>query len=135
MRHRQPRSCVIRLLAALALLSPLLTTAGDWPDYLHDVQRTAASPDETVLSPSNAGQLVKLWSFKTGGAIAASPTVVGGTVYMGSWDGDEYALDAATGALKWKTFLGTTTANSACFPNQLGVSSSPAVQNGVVYVG
>ena len=135
MRHRQPSSPLIRLLAALALLfSPLLTTAGDWPTYLHDIQRAAASPDETILSPSNAGQLVKRWSFKTGGAIAASATVVSGTVYVGSWDGYEYALDAATGALKWKTFLGLTT--SSCFSaNGFGISSAATVQDGVVYVG
>ena len=53
-------------------------------------------------------QLSKLWTFKTGGIIAASAAVVEGTVYVGSWDGYEYALDQMTGTLKWKTFLGIT---------------------------
>jgi polyvinyl alcohol dehydrogenase (cytochrome) len=73
------------------------------------------------------------WAFKTGGPIAASPTVVGGTVYVGSWDGYEYALNATTGALIWKTFLGQTTA--PCYPQLAGVTSSADVENGVVYVG
>jgi outer membrane protein assembly factor BamB len=106
----------------------------DWPTYLADGQRSGASPGDTMLSPANAGQLAKLWSFKTGGVIAASATVVSGTVYVGSWDGYEYALDALSGALKWKTFLGITSA-PGCSPASAGVSSAATVSGGVVYVG
>jgi outer membrane protein assembly factor BamB len=114
---------------------PTLPSAGkDWPMYLHDPQRTAAS-DEAILSPANAGGLTKRWSFKTNAAIAASPVISGGTVYIGSWDGYEYALDAATGALKWKTYLGKTVSDARCDPLILGVTSSAVVQDGVVYVG
>jgi outer membrane protein assembly factor BamB len=60
--------------------------------------------------------------------------VVAGVAYVGSWDGYEYALNASTGALIWKTYLGITTAPN-CSPPQLGVSSVAAVVNGVVYVG
>ena len=123
------------LAAAVMLVTPLLTTAGDWPTYLHDTSRSASSPDETTLSTSNAGQLVEHWSYATGGMIAAPPTVVGGTVYVGSWDGYEYALNATTGALEWRTFLGTTGAYPNCNPPSAGVTSGAAVQNGVVYVG
>jgi len=125
----------MRLLVALALLLlPLLTTAGDWPSYLHDSQHTAASGDETTLSPSNAGHLAEHWAFKTGGIIASSPTIVNGVVYVGSWDGYEYALNATTGALEWRTYLGITSAPN-CNPTSAGVTSVAAVQNGVVYVG
>jgi len=125
----------LRLLIALALmLMPLLTTAGDWPSYLHDGQSTAASGDETMLSPSNAGHLAEHWAFKTGGKIASSPTVVNGVVYVGSWDGYEYALNATTGALAWRTYLGITSAPN-CNPTSAGVTSVAAVQHGVVYVG
>jgi len=125
----------MRLLVALALLLlPLLTTAGDWPSYLHDSQHTAASGDETTLSPSNAGHLAEHWAFKTGGIIASSPTIVNGVVYVGSWDGYEYALNATTGALAWRTYLGITSAPN-CNPTSAGVTSVAAVQNGVVYVG
>ncbi|HAG98508.1 MAG TPA: hypothetical protein DCL75_06540 [Ktedonobacter sp.] len=117
-----------------ALRKPVLPSAGsDWPMYLHDPQRTSAS-DETILSSSNVGQLTKRWSFKTGNAIAASATIVAGTVYVGSWDGYEYALDEMTGALKWKTYLGRTVAGN-CYPQVIGITSSASVQNGVVYVG
>ncbi len=42
------------------------------------------------------------WTFPTGDAVTATPTVVNGTVYVGSWDGWFYALDLETGALRWK---------------------------------
>jgi len=32
----------------------------------------------------------------------ATPVVVGGTLYFTAWDGYVYALDAGSGALKWK---------------------------------
>jgi len=109
-------------------------SASDWPTYLHDAQRTAASGD-TTLSTANVARLTKRWSYATGGIIAAGATVVNGVAYIGSWDGYEYALDAASGALKWKTFLGITRASSNCFPSTIGVSSVATVQDGVVYVG
>src|SRR5579884_2003606 len=68
-------------------------TTEDWPTYLHDISRSGASGD-TNLNTGNVSQLVKLWSFKTGDIVAAPPAVVGGVVYVGSWDGYEYALDA-----------------------------------------
>ncbi|MGI8562023.1 MAG: PQQ-binding-like beta-propeller repeat protein [Candidatus Dormibacter sp.] len=106
----------------------------DWPTYLHDPQRTGASA-ETTLGPGNVAQLGRSWALKTGGPIAASATIVAGTAYVGSWDGFEYAVDAATGAIKWKAFLGTTTGGAGCFPRTAGVSSAPTVLNGVVYLG
>jgi PQQ-like domain len=107
--------------------------AEDWPTFLHDAQRSGAS-GETILTAAGAGQLKKRWAFLTGGVIAASPTIVGGVVYVGSWDGYEYAIDAKLGTLKWKTFVGQTT-DPACKPSLIGVTSAAAVANGVVYVG
>lgn len=105
-----------------------------WPTSLHDIQRTAASSD-TTISATNAAQLALKWTFKTGGPIAASPTIANNTVFVGSWDGNMYSLDAATGVQKWRTFLGITTADPICIPPQLGISSTATVDNGVVYVG
>jgi serine/threonine-protein kinase len=48
---------------------------------------------------------------------------VGGTVYVGSNDDKVYALDAATGHVRW-----TYTTGGSVF-------SSPAVVGGTVYVG
>jgi eukaryotic-like serine/threonine-protein kinase len=53
----------------------------------------------------------------------SSPTVVDGTVFVGSGDGNVYALDAASGKLRWKFHTGNV------------VHASPAVAGGTVYVG
>ena len=53
----------------------------------------------------------------------SSPVVEGGSVFFGSGDGHVYALDAASGALRWK------------FAAAEVVHASPAVANGVVFVG
>ena len=63
------------------------------------------------------------WSYTAGGLITSSPAVVDGVVYVGSYDGKLYALDAVTGAVKWSYITGS------------GIESSPAVANGVVYIG
>ena len=38
-----------------------------------------------------------LWRKQTGGAVRSSPTISGGVVFVGSSDGNLYALDANTG--------------------------------------
>lgn len=115
-----------------AIGTPAPTPGDDWHMYMHDVQRSSNS-HEVLLSPATASRLTRAWKYQTGAGIAASPVIANGTVYVGSWDGYEYALDAATGYLKWKTFLGKTTAR--CNPAVVGVTSSAEVVNNVVYVG
>jgi outer membrane protein assembly factor BamB len=112
---------------------PTAAAAGDWPTFLHDPQRSAADLAETVLSPATAPNLAVRWAARIGSPIDSSPAVVGGVLYVGAADGYEYALNAATGAQLWRTFLGVTNI-PACLP-QMGVTSSAAVQDGVVYVG
>jgi outer membrane protein assembly factor BamB len=76
-----------------------------------------------LSTPSDASGPVSLrWSYTTGNFVD-SPAVAGGTVYIGSDDGKVYALDAATGDLRW-----TYTTGAA-------VESSPAVAAGTVYIG
>jgi outer membrane protein assembly factor BamB len=55
--------------------------------------------------------------------VYSSPAVAGGVVYVGSYDGHVYALDAKTGERLWRYQTGDE------------VVSSPAVAGGVVYVG
>jgi len=53
----------------------------------------------------------------------SSPAVWDGAVYFGSGDGNVYALDAQTGALKWKFKTGDV------------VHASPAIADGMVFIG
>ena len=62
------------------------------------------------------------WSVPTGYPTDSGPTVSNGIVYFGA--DYMYALDAYTGALKWKFFLNPAT-----------IMAAPLVNNGVVYIG
>ena len=53
------------------------------------------------------------WKVKTGAPVASSPVVADGTLFIGSNDGNVYALDVATGAQRWKTRTGGRVASSA----------------------
>lgn len=55
------------------------------------------------LSPDDVPKLKLKWAFGFPGATSASsqPVVFGGRVYVGSWEGDFYSLDAKTGCIRW----------------------------------
>jgi polyvinyl alcohol dehydrogenase (cytochrome) len=78
------------------------TTPGpwDWPTYGHDAQHTFHGL--TTLTKRSVKRLKVAWFFPTADAVTATPTVVGGTVYVGSWDDNFYALNLETGAVLWK---------------------------------
>src|SRR5581483_2275890 len=61
------------------------------------------------------------WKFHTGGMVIGSPSVAAGVVYVGSTDGNLYAVDAESGGLKWK------------FSVKSRIPSTPAVVGGAVY--
>ena len=50
-----------------------------------------------VASGALPDKLSLLWSFKTGGPVKSSAAIVDGRVFIGSGDGNVYALDWATG--------------------------------------
>jgi outer membrane protein assembly factor BamB len=109
---------LVLVLPALALT----LSACDWPEfglYNHGSRDSA----DTGISLSNVASTKLDWTATTGAAVVSSPAVVNGVVYVGSIDGNVYALNATSGATLW---TGTTGG---------GVDSSPAVANGVVYIG
>ncbi len=56
-----------------------------------------------VVSPSGFSQELSLsWTFQTSDKILASPVSGGNTVYIGSQNGNMYALDAGDGTVKWE---------------------------------
>lgn len=61
------------------------------------------------------------WTFHTKGEIVSSPAVADGVVYVGSNDGNLYAIDQRTGTKKW------------VFKTDARIPSSPAVADRLVY--
>src|SRR6266404_6373951 len=109
------------LMFGLAAISPQGASAAtyqDWPMFLQNQARTAATTDPK-LSVSTAATLKLKFSYLTGGPIATSVSIVGTTAYVGTWDGYEYAINTSTGSLIWKTFIGTTT-DPGCNPVNIG---------------
>ena len=89
-----------------------------WPMFHHDLTHTGTS---TSTGPTTNNTL---WTYSTGSwDEKSSPAIVGRLVYVGSWDGKVYCLNATAGALVWSYTTGG------------GLYSSAAVVDGVVYVG
>ena len=103
-RDRRRRATVAAALAGFGAMAPsgASVSAGhpaavpaapgpwDWPTYGHDAQHTFHG--RTTLTKTSVRTLRQAWFFPTGDAVTATPTVVGDTVYAGSWDDYFYAL-------------------------------------------
>jgi eukaryotic-like serine/threonine-protein kinase len=75
-----------------------------------------------VYDATGVPQFSKIkWKFHTAGRVISSPAVTNGMAFVGSTDGNVYAVDLQSGAQKWK------------FDAKVRVPSSPAVSGGVVY--
>ena len=121
-------------------LTPSVPAAfGSWPTYEFARNRSGYNLAENTLARANSSNIQLEWNVTLPGPVVASPTEVNGTVYVGSWDGYEYALNAMNGSQRWSTFLGVENFSGhtygATWLSPLGVSSSAAVVGTVVYVG
>jgi eukaryotic-like serine/threonine-protein kinase len=105
------------ILFLLSALAADLAPAG-WPMF-------RGSPSLTGVIDVELPKPLKLgWEFRARDSIESSAAISGGLVYVGSMDSSLYAVDLATGKMRWRY---ATTG-----PVQ---ESSPCVGNGMVYVG
>ena len=86
------------------------TAGGEWPSYGHDVANTRTQPQETGFGPSAVAAIKPAWVFSTsstgdGTGFNTTPVVYGGCVFIGSFGGVAYALDAKTGHVVWQRRL------------------------------
>lgn len=128
------------LAAAALLLAAVPSSAADaaWPKYLHDngASGTTASGG---LSVAGAAHLrpVPGWPLDLKTTISTQPVVANGLIYVGAWDGYEYAITPA-GAIVWKHFVGITTKGKLCqYP--IGIAGTAAIatvgSRSVLFVG
>ncbi len=68
-------------------------------------------------------EISPLWRFASEDEIRSSPAVHGGTVYVGAYDHNLYAVDAEAGEFLWK------------YAADDGIASSPCVYEGAVFFG
>jgi len=97
--------------------APATPAGGDWTQFRGDSALTgrAAAPLPRDLRP--------VWKFKAQAGIAGTAAIAGGTVYVGSLDGNLYALRLADGGLLFKVRA------------EGPIKAAPAVRDGVVYFG
>lgn len=76
------------------------------------------------------------WQFHTAGRVRSTAAVSGTTVYAASFDGSVYALDLGTGKQRWRFDTEGRQLESGKYGyDRRSIQSSPAVVDGVVYVG
>ncbi|MFO0808906.1 MAG: PQQ-binding-like beta-propeller repeat protein [Gemmataceae bacterium] len=115
-----------RLAPAALLLAAAATLAADWPTFRGTAEQigVAASPLPDKLGPR--------WTHKVGtdastAVVESTAAIVGGTAYVGAFDDYLYALDLATGTVKWKYKLGTDKPDA--------IKAPVGVRDGAVYAG
>src|SRR5690348_6933875 len=90
----RPVPLVVSLVLLFAPLVPAPSSAAgttDWPAYLLNVSHSSFARSTTTITVANAASLTKSWTWipdpgppGTTQQLFASPTVVGGTIYIGA---------------------------------------------------
>jgi len=135
---------------ALALPAASPAAAGsrfvNWSAYLFGPRHPSIQGAATAITPANAAGVTAAWNWTPPPAppgypndtLAASPTVYKGTIFIGTNDGDEYALDEATGRPLWHYSTGVT-ANTPCpargIVSTATVAKDPVTHRPTVYFG
>jgi outer membrane protein assembly factor BamB len=82
--------------------TPAPVTAADWPTFGHDVGRSGVGAAQPAISRPKVA-----WTAALDGAVYGQPIVIGDAAYAGTEGDSVYALDTATGAVRWSRHLGT----------------------------
>jgi len=84
----------------------------------------------TVPGPKLTGKLKLKWTFTTGGDVSARAAVVNDVAYFPDWGGNIWAVNAGNGKLLWGHQI-----SDYGLPAGTVSRTSPAVVNGIVYIG
>jgi hypothetical protein len=154
-RALAPRALAPRALATLALAVPALlgatiaagvaapSAAAEVVTVSSDAMRTGWDGDDPGLTaqPVTSDGFGQLFATQVDGQVYAEPVVADGVLVAATENNVVYGLDPATGAVKWQTpptLLGapwpTAAADCADLRPNAGVTSSPIVAGGVVYL-
>jgi polyvinyl alcohol dehydrogenase (cytochrome) len=108
------RLLVSTTIAALAAgLSLVATARADWPVYGHDLANTR-SAGTNGPSVADAAALRQAWKFTSShGDFTGTPVVAGGVLVAGTNLGTVYALDPASGKVRWTRDIGQPINGSA----------------------
>jgi polyvinyl alcohol dehydrogenase (cytochrome) len=102
-------SAILVLAAVSAHTSAFAGQGSEWNSSGGDRQNTRSQPSEHTLTPANVSRLEVKWALTTHGDVSATPAVDSDTVYVPDWAGYVYAVNRATGAVKWTVKLSDIT--------------------------
>ena len=132
MRAHHASALALALIATVSIARPAFAGAPliDWPHFRFNEHHTGVNPNETALSKKTIIFAGLQWEDQLGDIVDfSSPAVVDGIAYIGTTDGTLWAYDAnGCGVDICTTPLWQST-------NLAQILDSPAVANGVVYVG
>jgi outer membrane protein assembly factor BamB len=97
-------------------IPPKPGTGRDWPQYGNTTTRARFMPGVNLRPPFR-----RVWSMNGGKLIEFQPVLQNGRLFMLKNDGRAYAIDAATGRVRWRRRVGGLAA------------SAPAASGGLVY--
>jgi outer membrane protein assembly factor BamB/plastocyanin len=138
-RSRARRSRSLRLdprrCAAVPGCAAADAPGGEWPFYSGTLDGHREQLEEKTMNTGNVSGLGVAWQTATpdGGVIHSTPVVVDGCVFTGTDLGTVFALNADTGKVVWKRAVGESEGSNTF--EGAGIVGSPAVVNGLLYVG
>ena len=118
-------------IAAAMMAAATSVSAADWTKYLHDNGSSGTTKDG-ALTATTAPSLkpVAGWPVRLGDRpITTQPIIANGLIYVGAWDGYEYAL-RPDGSIAWQQYLGRT--KNCYIADAVAQASSPGTVAGIV---
>jgi serine/threonine protein kinase len=98
-------------------------SAADMKEALLAAGRKTGALSRMPTSNLQASGVKPLWTFTCEDEVRGTPTYYQGSIYVGSYDNNLYAVNAADGKFQWK------------YPSEGGIVSRPGVYEGNVYFG
>jgi len=135
LRRTTAASTLTVIAGLLGAVSVSAATATNYPAYLGGPAHTSYAAAATTFTVANAGGTHSLWTWKPPGYLNASPIVSAGIIYIGSENGDFYAIKASTHRVKWTRKLTIANCSKSGIVSSATVADDPITGKATVYVG
>jgi outer membrane protein assembly factor BamB len=124
-----PRSAV----GAQPPLALVKVPESGWPTYRGNLERTGRPLGRSSITNVTVPEMTLAWRTQLKGPVVSAPSVLRNRLYIGDWSGTESSIDVQSGEVVATANLGQTHAPQ-CDPKTLGITSSAAVVNGLIYL-